>query len=114
LNFPIAVDVLDYPLVEYTLGEAFLHATRGFVEEDEEEEETYAAAAVYRNDVGVSLAEQWFNSHFDHFIGSPYSMFPRCDVAFEMLTGTGSAIIIHINVKFYLHWTSRCPTTSIL
>ena len=54
---PITGGVPDYPLDEYTLGEAFLHANMGVTEHSE-----------YRNEVGLGIAEEWFNSHFDHFI----------------------------------------------
>ena len=66
LKVPITGGIPDYPLDEYTLGEAFLLANRGV-------QSSYSSSSkenedAYRNDVGIGIAERWFNSHFDHFI----------------------------------------------
>ena len=68
LNVPVTGGIPDYPLDEYTLGEAFLKANMGVSKDSDDEMKTGSVDTKYRNDVGVGIAEEWFNSHFDHFI----------------------------------------------
>jgi glucan 1,3-beta-glucosidase len=86
LTVPSTGGVPDYPLDEYTLGEAFLVANRAVagtgnpseqnrdnsketVEDDTATQTmTMTNATSYRNPRGLQIAEKWFNTHFDNFI----------------------------------------------